>query len=142
MCTVFAKKLHGLAVLPEHQTAGAAGFDLSTVDPVDLYPGERRLFKIGMAVQIPTRHGLLLLPRSGLASRGLVIPNAPALIDEDYRGPISVILWNLSDDRIQLPVGSRVCQGMLVPYTKANFIWTDILTETDRGAGGFGSTGV
>lgn len=142
MSTVFVKRTHDDAVIPRHMTSGAAGFDLHCVEDFDLFPGQQKMIRLGLAVEIPKGTVLMLVPRSGLAAKyGITIPNSPAIIDEDYRGEIMAILLNLGQEYFSAKAGDRVCQGVLVPYTKAHFVVVDKLGETDRGEGGFGSTG-
>jgi dUTP pyrophosphatase len=130
--------------LPAYATAGAAGMDLlAAVDkPVRIAPLGRALIPTGIAIALPTGFELQIRPRSGLALKhGITLPNTPGTIDEDYRGEIQVILLNASDETFTVTRGMRIAQAVIAPVFHA--AWTEVenLDETERGAGGFGSTG-
>jgi dUTP pyrophosphatase len=130
--------------LPAYATPGAAGMDLlAAVDkPVRIPPLGRVLIPTGIAIALPTGFELQIRPRSGLALKsGITLPNTPGTIDEDYRGEIQVILLNASDEHFTVTRGMRIAQAVLAPVIRAT--WTEVadLNETQRGAGGFGSTG-
>jgi dUTP pyrophosphatase len=130
--------------LPAYATPGAAGMDLlAAVDkPVRIPPLGRMLIPTGIAIALPTGFELQIRPRSGLALKsGITLPNTPGTIDEDYRGEIQVILLNASDEHFTVTRGMRIAQAVLAPVIRAT--WTEVadLDETQRGAGGFGSTG-
>ena len=130
--------------LPAYATAGAAGMDLlaAVTDPVTLAPGARALIPTGLAVALPPGYELQIRPRSGLALRhGIILPNSPGTIDEDYRGEIQVIVMNAGDAAFTVTRGTRIAQAILAPVTRA--IWHEVssLDTTSRGEGGFGSTG-
>jgi dUTP pyrophosphatase len=128
--------------LPRHQTAGAAGMDLRADEPVDLAPGERRLVPTGIAVAIPPGWEGQVRPRSGLALKlGLGMVNAPGTIDSDYRGEVGVILVNWGRERVQLARGERIAQLVVAPVTRAALQEVTELPASERGGGGFGSTG-
>ena len=128
--------------LPRYQTSGSAGMDLRADEPVDLAPGERRLVPTGIAVAIPPGWEGQVRPRSGLALKlGLGIPNAPGTIDSDYRGEVGVILVNWGQDRVHLPRGERIAQLVVGPVTRASLVEVAELPGSERGGGGFGSTG-
>jgi dUTP pyrophosphatase len=130
--------------LPAYATAGAAGMDLlaAVAEPVTLAPGARTLVPTGLAVALPPGHELQIRPRSGLALRhGIVLPNSPATIDEDYRGELQVIVMNAGDAAFVIEPGMRIAQAVLAPVTRAAWQEVDALDATARGAGGFGSTG-
>ena len=130
------------AVLPEYQTAGSAGMDLRSVEGVELAPMERKLVRTGLRVQIPAGHEGQVRPRSGLALRhGISMVNSPGTIDSDYRGEIAVILINLGADAVKLERGERIAQLVIVPVAQATLLTVEVLDETERGGGGFGSTG-
>jgi len=136
-------RLHENAVLPSKASAEDAGFDLTSVESVVLEPGSRALVKTGLAVQIPMGHGGLVLPRSGLALRhGIGLVNSPGLIDAGYRGEIGVILHN-TDTRESFAVkpGDRIAQLMVVPFAALEPVWVSELDASQRGEGGFGSSG-
>ena len=131
--------------LPEYATAGAAGMDLlAAVDaPLVVAPGARALVPTGLLVAVPAGHELQIRPRSGLALRhGLVLPNSPGTIDEDYRGELQVIVMNLGEAAFTVERGMRIAQAVLAPVTRAAFREVATLDGTERGAGGFGSTGL
>ncbi len=130
--------------LPAYATAGAAGMDLLAAisDPLILAPGARTLVPTGLAIALPSGHELQIRPRSGLALRhGIILPNSPATIDEDYRGELQVIVMNAGDATFVIEPGMRIAQAVLAPVTRAAWQVVDTLDSTARGAGGFGSTG-
>jgi len=130
--------------LPEYATAGAAGMDLlaAVASPLVIAPGARVLVPTGLRIALPPGHELQLRPRSGLALRhGIVLPNAPATIDEDYRGELQVIVMNAGDAPFTVERGMRIAQAVLAPVLRATWRVVETLPETARGEGGFGSTG-
>ena len=129
--------------LPRYALPGDAGADLRCREHVILRPGERSLVPTGVRVAIPDGHVGFVNPRSGLAIRtGLSIVNAPGTIDSGYRGEIKVALVNLDQhEPIELQVGDRVAQLVIVPFVHAQFVRVDELDDTERGQGGHGSTG-
>ncbi|MXP64465.1 dUTP diphosphatase [Roseomonas sp. M0104] len=130
--------------LPEYATAGAAGFDLqaAVTAPLVIAPGQRVLVPTGLCVALPAGYELQVRPRSGLALKhGIVLPNAPGTIDEDYRGELQVIVMNAGEAPFTVERGTRIAQGVLAPVTRATWREADALPDTARGAGGFGSTG-
>ena len=138
------QKLDDRAVAPAYGSADAAGADLYAVmdAPLSLAPGQTALVKTGLAVEIPAGFVGLVCARSGLATkRGLAPANKVGVIDADYRGEIMVALHNHSAETQTIEHGERVAQLVLVPYLTASYEQAESLTDTDRGAGGFGSTG-
>jgi dUTP pyrophosphatase len=134
----------GLA-LPAYATAGAAGMDLQAAlaEPVVIAPGGRALIPTGLAMALPPGHELQIRPRSGLAYKhGIVLPNSPGTIDEDYRGELQVILLNAGAEPFVVEPGMRIAQAVLAPVTRAEWAVVETLPDTARGAGGFGSTGL
>jgi dUTP pyrophosphatase len=130
--------------LPAYATDGAAGLDLlaAVAEPVTLAPGARALIPTGIAVALPRGYELQVRPRSGLALRhGIVLPNSPGTIDEDYRGEIGVIMLNAGTETFTVTRGLRIAQAVLAPVTRLAWDEVDTLDVTARGAGGFGSTG-
>ena len=130
--------------LPAYATAGAAGMDLvaAVTERLVLPAGGRALVPTGLAIALPPGHELQIRPRSGLALRhGIVLPNSPATIDEDYRGELQVILMNAGDAPFTVERGMRIAQAVLAPVVRA--VWEEAaeLDGTARGSGGFGSTG-
>jgi dUTP pyrophosphatase len=130
--------------LPDYATPGSAGADLFCAEEaaVELAPGERRAVATGLVLEIPQGYEGQVRPRSGLAlHQGLTVVNAPGTIDADYRGELMVLLVNLGDGRVVIRRGDRIAQLVVAPVTRAAFIDSAELTGSDRGAGGFGSTG-
>jgi dUTP pyrophosphatase len=128
--------------LPRYETAGAAGMDLRADVPFDLVPGERKLVPTGLALEIPQGYEGQVRPRSGLAVRhGIALVNSPGTIDSDYRGEVQVVLVNLGQAPVAFARGDRIAQLVIAPVTRASLEVVDDLTATDRGGGGFGSTG-
>jgi dUTP pyrophosphatase len=130
--------------LPSYATVGAAGMDLAAAiqETVTIQPGERRLIPTGLAIALPIGYELQIRPRSGLALRnGIVLPNSPGTIDEDYRGEIQVILLNAGSEPFTIQRGMRIAQAVLAPVSRA--VWREVvaLDTTSRDEGGFGSTG-
>ena len=133
----------GLPV-PSYATAGAAGMDLlaAVTEPLTIAPGKRALVPTGLAIALPPGYELQIRPRSGLALRhGIVLPNSPGTIDEDYRGELQVIVLNAGDAPFTVERGTRIAQAVLAPVVRARWHEVTSLDETARGAGGFGSTG-
>ena len=128
--------------LPRYETAGSAGLDLRADEPVALAPGERRLVPTGLAVELPLGFEGQVRPRSGLALRlGVGMVNAPGTIDSDYRGEVGVILVNHGREPVAFARGERIAQLVIAPVARAELVLVDALAGSDRGAGGFGSTG-
>ena len=136
---------HGRGLeLPAYATAGSAGCDLraAVTEPLELPPGEVRVVPTGICVAIPMGYEGQVRPRSGLATKHAVtVVNAPGTIDADYRGELRVALVNLGRQPYVISRGDRIAQLVLAPVTRAVFDVHDALDPTDRGAGGFGSTG-
>jgi dUTP pyrophosphatase len=131
--------------LPSYETIDSAGMDVRAMldEPVVLKPMERALIKTGLFLEIPAGYECQVRPRSGLAlKKGITVLNAPGTIDADYRGEVGVILINLSNESFTIENGERIAQLVFARFEQADFEVVDELTETDRGAGGFGSTGV
>lgn len=129
---------------PRYETPHSAGMDLRAHlrEGIDLAPGERTLVPTGLRLQIPPGYEGQVRPRSGLAlKRGLTVLNAPGTIDADYRGEVGVILVNLSAEPQRIEPGERVAQLVIAPVTRASWEEVDELDESERGGGGFGSTG-
>jgi deoxyuridine 5'-triphosphate nucleotidohydrolase len=130
--------------LPGYATDGAAGMDLvaAVAEPVVVAPGQRVLIPTGLAIALPPGYELQIRPRSGLALRnGIVLPNSPGTIDEDYRGEIQVIVLNTGSEPFRVERGTRIAQAVLAPVVRAAWEEVDDLDVTARNAGGFGSTG-
>ncbi len=138
------KKLNSQAVIPTYGTEFSAGADLYACmdETVTFKPGETRLIKTGLAMEIPVGYAGLIYARSGLATKkGLAPANKVGVIDADYRGEIMVALHNHSTVETTVEPGERIAQMVITPFLAANFISADELNDTTRGTGGFGSTG-
>ena len=131
--------------LPNYETSASAGMDLrANIDtPIILKPLDRAIIKTGLFIALPINYEAQVRPRSGLAAKkGITVLNAPGTIDADYRGEIGIILVNLSNDDFIINDGERIAQLVIAQYTQANWEQVEVLDETQRGEGGFGSTGV
>jgi dUTP pyrophosphatase len=131
--------------LPAYETKASAGLDVraNLAQSIELNPMERVLIKTGLFMEIPEGYECQVRPRSGLAlKKGITVLNSPGTIDADYRGEVGVILVNLSSDSFTIEDGERVAQLVFAEVTQAQWEQSEELTETERGAGGFGSTGV
>lgn len=134
------KRLDPRAELPTRGSAAAAGLDIYLIEELTIKPGQRALGRTGLAVSIPEGYYGRLAPRSGLAIReGL--DTLAGVIDADYRGEIGCLLYNAGDATINLPAGSKICQLIVEKILTPTPVWADEISETDRGSGGFGSTG-
>jgi dUTP pyrophosphatase len=130
--------------LPAYATAGSAGMDLRAhlTGPIILQPLQRCLVSTGLYIQLPNDYEAQIRPRSGLAlKQGITCLNSPGTIDSDYRGEIGVILINLSNEIQEINTGDRIAQMVISKVEKATFVEVITLTDTERGAGGFGHTG-
>lgn len=140
------KKLtHFKGELPSYQSAGASGFDIRAqlTENVVLLPGQRLLIPTGLAFEIPLGFEIQSRPRSGLSlKQGISVVNTPGTIDADYRGEVKIILINLGQEPVTIQDQDRVAQLVLAPVFQAQMELVDDLGDTERGAGGFGSTGV
>lgn len=139
---LLAKRLRDDAVMPSYKHPGDAGMDLSSVEAVIVQPGDIVAVSTGLAFAIPHGYVGLVHPRSGLASRGLTVANAPGTIDAGYRGEVKVLLVNLSKEPIAIAKGDRVAQLVIQEVAFLPLVETANLSDTSRGTGGFGSTGV
>ena len=127
---------------PSYQTDGSAGMDLRSIEVAELKPGERKLVRTGIRIEIPEGYEGQVRPRSGLALRhGISMVNTPGTIDSDYRGEIAVILINLGQDVVELEKGERIAHLVICPVSRAEIEVASSLESTQRGEGGFGSTG-
>lgn len=139
------KLLREGARIPSYATDGAAGLDLSALPdaPMTLAPGARCAVPTGIALELPAGHEGQVRPRSGLARRhGVTVANAPGTIDEDFRGEVHVLLVNLGSEELVIQPGDRVAQLVVAPVTRVAVTVHESLSDTARGEGGFGSTGV
>lgn len=133
--------------VPAYATAGAAGFDLRAAVPpgesLRLDPGQRLLVQTGFAVAVPPGWEMQIRPRSGLAVKnGVTVLNSPGTVDSDYRGPVGVCLVNLGHEPFAIAHGDRIAQGVIARAPQARLVEVSTLDATERGTGGFGSTGI
>lgn len=140
------KKLSSRAQMPEYKTEGSAGADLFACleegEEIVIKPSEIKIIKTGIILELPHGYEAQVRPRSGLALKnGITIPNSPGTVDSDYRGELAVILQNLGKEDFKVTHGMRVAQVVIVPVSQFDFFEIEELSETKRGASGFGSTG-
>ena len=144
MLRVKIKKLHKDAVIPQYQTTGAAGFDFHAIEDMEIATRQTVLVKTGLSMEIPEGYELQVRPRSGMSLKTKMrIANAPGTVDSDYRGEICIIMENmgmLGGLPYDIKKGDRIAQGVICPVFQATFI-EDELSDTERGEGGFGSSG-
>jgi dUTP pyrophosphatase len=128
--------------LPTYQTDGAAGMDIRASEERMLQPGETALIQTGFSIAVPRGYEAQLRPRSGLALKnGITLLNSPGTIDSDYRGPVGVILTNLGHEPFYIHRGDRIAQMVIAKVERAKWQVVEVLDETERGEGGFGSSG-
>ncbi len=145
MITIKVLALKAGASIPTYATSGSAGADLTALldEPLVLQSGERALIPTGIALELPPHYEAQVRPRSGLAAKaGVTVLNSPGTIDSDYRGEITVILINHGSEPFIIKSGDRIAQLIITPVVQASFSLADELDSTERGGGGFGSTGV
>jgi dUTP pyrophosphatase len=131
----------GLA-LPHYASEDAAGLDVAAAEELTLNPGQRQAVGTGFAIEIPRGYEVQVRPRSGLAMKhGITCLNTPGTIDSDYRGEVKVILVNLGQEPFEIRRGERIAQLVPAPVLRADFVEASELSDTERGSGGFGSTG-
>ena len=141
--TLRFKRIHPDAVLPAYAHPSDAGMDVRSVADIVIPRGGRALVPTGLVAIIPPMHEIQVRPRSGLALKhGVTVLNTPGTIDSGYRGEIGVILANFGDSDFSVAKGDKVTQLVFAPVVQPEVVETDTIDETDRGAGGFGSTGV
>jgi len=131
--------------LPKYESVWASGFDLRAQlsAPIDLAPGQSTLVPTGLSFEIPLGYEIQVRPRSGLAAKkGISVLNTPGTVDADYRGEVKVILINLGTEVFKIQDQERIAQAVLCPVFQAEMEWSEELSDTHRGVGGFGSTGV
>ena len=145
MTEILIKRFSKNITLPKYETNGSSGMDLAAniENEIDLEPGKTAIIPTGLAVSIPKKFEIQIRPRSGLAAKNQIsVLNTPGTIDSDYRGELKVILINLGKENFKIEKGLRIAQMVLCPVVRATLKEVDMLEETRRGAGGFGSTGV
>lgn len=136
-------KTHPDAQLPERKTEGAAGMDLCSVERIEIPPGEWRAVDVGFKMQLPEGLEAQIRPRSGLAAKhGVTVLNSPGTIDSDYRGPVKVLLINHGPEPFLIMCPDRIAQMVIASVVARPTAWVEKLSDTERGDGGFGSTGV
>ena len=138
------KRISSLAKMPTYATVGAAGMDLYAANekPITLMPLERHLIPLGFTMELPQGYEAQIRPRSGMAIKhGITLSNCVGTVDEDYRGEVCVGIINLSDKPYEVKAGDRIALMLVAPVVRAEIIEADELLETQRGEGGFGSTG-
>jgi dUTP pyrophosphatase len=137
------KKLHKDAQVPQYKTSGAIACDFATIEEVTIKPGEHALIKTGIAIEFPKNYGMIIAPRSSICLKNhLDAPHSIGVIDNDYRGEILIPLRNIGTEAVTLVKGERIAQGIFIPYTQVQFEEAEELSETERGGGRLGSTGV
>jgi dUTP pyrophosphatase len=144
MTKILIKKLFGEVLTPKYETPGSSGMDIVAYLKQDILvnPGEKTMVPTGFSLSIPKGYEVQIRPRSGLAAKkGITVLNTPGTIDSDYRGEIKVILINLSKDIFVVKNGERIAQMVVCPVEQARMEEVKELSNTDRGKGGFGSTG-
>ena len=141
--TLRFRRVHPDAVLPSYAHPSDAGMDVRSVDELTLAPGRRALVHTGLVMLLPPGYEAQIRPRSGLALKsGVTVLNAPGTIDSGYRGEVGVILANFGGADFQVKTGDKIAQIVVAPVTQSEIVETEDVDETDRGADGFGSTGV
>ncbi len=137
------KRIHPDAVLPAYAHPSDAGMDIRSIEDISLSPGERALVHTGLVVLLPPMYEAQVRPRSGLALKfGITVLNTPGTIDSGYRGEVGVILVNLGQEEFKVKKGDKIAQMVIAPVTQPQVVETEFIDRTDRGEGGFGSTGV
>ena len=141
--TLKFKRIHPDAILPAYAHPSDAGMDVRSVEELTIPAGERALVHTGLVMLLPPMYEAQVRPRSGLALKsGITVLNTPGTIDSGYRGEIGVILMNLSKEAFNVRKGDKIAQLVIAPVTQPEVVETDTIDDTDRGEGGFGSTGV
>lgn len=137
------KRIHPDAVLPSYAHGSDAGMDVRSVEDIEIPAGGRALVRTGLVMLLPPLYEAQVRPRSGLALKfGVTVLNTPGTIDAGYRGEVGVILANFGTEPFKVSKGDKVAQIVIAPVTRAEIVETDVVDATDRGEGGFGSTGV
>ena len=141
--TLRFRKVHPDAVLPAYAHPSDAGMDVRSVEDLTIAPGKRALVHTGLVMLLPPMYEAQVRPRSGLALKsGVTVLNTPGTIDSGYRGEVGVILANFGDADFHVRKGDKIAQIVIAPVTQPEIVETTEVDETDRGSGGFGSTGV
>ena len=132
-------RVDNAAYLPKRSNSSDAGADLRSTEKLEIYPGETKVVDTGVAVKIPQGYGGFVFNRSGQGKNGIIVLNGVGVIDSDYRGNIKIPLKNISDNRYTIEIGDRIAQLVIIPVILCDFV--DSWNDTERGTGGFGSTG-
>ena len=141
--TLAFKRIHSDAVLPAYAYKSDAGMDVRSVADIVIAPGKRALVPTGLVMLLPPGYEAQVRPRSGLALKnGVTVLNTPGTIDSGYRGEVGVILANFGDTDFVVQKGDKIAQIVIAPVTQPDIVESETIDSTDRGAGGFGSTGV
>ncbi|MTI79951.1 MAG: dUTP diphosphatase [Firmicutes bacterium] len=139
---VKVKKLNSMAKIPMRATPESAGFDLHCIENFTINPGEHHTIKTGLAFELPSGYVMLIYTRSGNAKKyGITLSNAVGVVDADYRGEVSVLLYNAGESPVTFQSGDRVAQGVVHKIPDTELVECEELSDTNRGSGGFGSTG-
>ena len=144
MTKIQIKKLSNSVSIPKYETLGSSGMDIAAhiKNNIIIFPGEKALVPTGFSIAIPIGYEIQIRPRSGLAAKkSITVLNTPGTIDADYRGEIKVILINLGKEKFIIKNGDRIAQMVICPVVQADLEEVDELSDTERGSGGFGSTG-
>lgn len=141
MLNIKVKRIHPNATLPTRATSGSACYDIYSCEKTLLAPTDKVIIGTGLAFEIPKGYAIDIRPRSGLASKGLIIMNSPGTLDNDYRGELKVAMINLTGEHLIIHRNDRIAQIRPFEVERIDFMEVDELSETDRGEGGFGSTG-
>lgn len=143
MIDVRFKRLHCDARVPVYSTPGSAGCDIYALEGAIVQARSRAMVRTGLAIEVPVGYECQVRPRSGLASKhGVTVLNSPGTVDSDFRGEMMILLSNTTDEDYYVSTGDRVAQLVFAPVIQASFVEADELSETTRGTGGWGSTGV
>jgi dUTP pyrophosphatase len=132
-------RVDNAAFLPKRSNPRDAGADLRSTEKCEIYPGETKLLDTGVAIKIPQGYGGFVFNRSGQGKNGIIVLNGVGVIDSDYRGNIKIALKNISENRYAIDIGDRIAQLVILPVILCDFV--DSWNDTERGTGGFGSTG-
>ena len=142
MIPIKIKKLDSRAIIPEYATIGSAGFDFHCIMNTEVPADTWRMVMPGFSIEIPEGYELQIRSRSGAAiDHGLIVLNQPGTVDSDFRGPIGIVIWNITNIPVTIEAGTRIAQGVLSPVVRGEFEEVEELSRTARDQGGFGSTG-
>ena len=142
MVTLRFKKIHENAIIPNYATFGSSGFDFRCIEDVVVEPGKTELIGTGLIPEIEMGYEMQIRPRSGLSIKyNNYISNSPGTVDNDFRGEIKIIITNNTNKEIKFDKGDKIAQGVICPIVQCQIIQTDDVTDTERGEGGFNSTG-